>query len=250
MEMKDFLEARVKAYNNKKVEDTHYNCELCLNRGDFMELKGDQLVMITCECYYIRQEVKRKLREIGADSWGKWTFDNFNALTKTQKTVKQQALDYLKEPNGKWFYIGGKVGSGKSHITNAIYDELIKRGYTTKYMSYFDLQRLGQDLKSYDTATRESAEMMYNRILKKQVLFIDDIFKGKQRNDHGEHLTWQLLNERYNLSSTITLITAEMTYTELLADDESLASRIYERAEGYVLEISENAKNYRIGAVK
>ena len=66
------------------------------------------------------------------------------------------------------------------------------------------------------------------------MLYIDDLFKG---NVTGAdlNLAFQLINARYNDRKLITILSSELTLSEIIEQDEALGGRIYERARGFVL---------------
>ena len=78
------------------------------------------------------------------------------------------------------------------------------------------------------------------------VLYIDDLFKGREVSDADIKIAFDILNSRYIDNKKITIISSELTLQELYEIDEACASRITERARGYIFNIGkERSKNFR-----
>ena len=80
-------------------------------------------------------------------------------------------------------------------------------------------------------------------------MYIDDLFKTKQGASVTAadiNIAFEILNYRY-INDMLTIISSEKTLREILDIDEAVGSRIYEMAQGYILNISADpAKNYRM----
>lgn len=81
-----------------------------------------------------------------------------------------------------------------------------------------------------------------------RVLYIDDLFKtgkGQQPTTGDVNLAFEILNARYNDSSKITLLSSELTVDQILAIDEAVGSRIYERSKGWYFDLT-GRNNWRL----
>ena len=67
-----------------------------------------------------------------------YTFDSYRADEVWQKPIWDGAHAYLDDYTGKWWYIGGQVGAGKTHICTAITGEMLRRGMEVRYMLWRD----------------------------------------------------------------------------------------------------------------
>ena len=83
-----------------------------------------------------------------------------------------------------------------------------------------------------------------------KVLYIDDLLKtqgNKQPSEQEYQVAMEIINARYCDPALLTIISTELTLTELFAIDEALAGRIAERASIYTLQIAKKAgRNYRL----
>ena len=144
--------------------------------------------------------------------------------------IKQEALRYLSDHNGRRFFIGGQAGAGKTHICTALVGQLIQKGYGAKYMLWKDesakLKRVMHESAQYERLLQELKSV--------PVLYIDDFFKTSVNSEGNKtpptqgdiNLAFEILNYRYN-QDRITIISSEMTIKEIIACDEAVGSRIF-----------------------
>ena len=129
-------------------------------------------------------------------------------------------------------------------MCTAIVGELLKRGIAVKYCLWRDestrLKALANKLE-FDTEIA-----VYKRT---DCLYIDDLFKTKQGisvTAADINIAFEILNYRY-INDMLTIISSEKTLREILDIDEAVGSRIYEMAQGYMLNLqADKAKNYRV----
>jgi len=218
-------------------------CSCCNDIGWIDTAQG----MIECQCR-IERRTKRLLAKSGLDNVvDNYTFDNYIAKADWQKHIKATAQAYVKDHAGKWFFIGGQVGAGKSHICTAIVGQLLKAGIPCRYMLWRD------DVVKLKAVVTEDTE--YQGIISKlkdiDCLYIDDFFKterGKVPTAADINVAFELINYRYN-KQLPTLISSEKTIDELLDIDEAVGSRIYQMTRNSCLEIAKDkSKNMRLRA--
>ena len=118
----EFTKQRCESWNKIKGnlhEADGYDCKLCDNRGGHYEAveQGGYWyeVLKQCKCMNIRNALRR-LNKSGLKSVTDKKFDNFECTEEWQKKLKSVAIDYCKNGEGKWFFIGGQSGSGKTHL--------------------------------------------------------------------------------------------------------------------------------------
>lgn len=233
--------------------DSNYDCPLCHNKGVVAVLSENYgayaPAFVECQCMNVRRSIS-KMEQSGL--YGiiqNCTFDRFVATEKWQQTLKEAAQTYARQPVG-WFYIGGQVGSGKTHLCSAIFRELLLAGRQAVYMPWRDcVTRLkaitkdpiyGEEISKYKRAS---------------VLYIDDLFKtgraadstAQQPTGADINIAFEILNHRYLYPQLVTIISSELTAEELVAIDEATGSRIIERINGIPLVVDKDVtKNYRL----
>lgn len=168
-------------------------------------------------------------------------FDNFEAKTSWQADVLLKAKAYALEPKD-WFYIGGQVGAGKTHICTAICLELINKGFDVRYMLWRD-EIMAIKLNMTDDYSERLEELKNT-----EVLYIDDFFKGRKGEEptaSDVNIAFEIINYRY-INNKITLISSERSIDEIIAIDEALGSRVLQKARKYTFCIGKDKqKNYR-----
>lgn len=172
-----------------------------------------------------------------------YTFKDYKANEEWQKNILKQAIDYVKHFEDNWFYIGGQIGAGKTHICTAILrniGELNNISYT--YIKCDEeLEKLKQ--LTYDNP-EEYGNVMY-RLKNTRLLFIDDFFR-KLPTEVDKAKMFDIINFRY-LNNKPCIFSSEKSLPEILNIDEAIGSRIFEMAKKFNIEIGKDmSKNYRL----
>lgn len=236
--------------------DDGYDCRICKNKGIVAELREFPAGMyshsyVICKCEEVRRSIMRMKRSGLKNIIKDYTFDKFEATEPWQKSVKEAAMSYAKDPQG-WFFLGGQSGAGKTHLCTAICREFLLAGKRVTYMLWRD------EIVKIKSAATEGGELskILDSYKKVDVLYIDDLFKtGKAADNTIQKPTvadinyaFEILNYRYNNPSLLTIISSELTEDELLDIDEAIGGRIFERAKS--ISIAKNRdRNYRIRKV-
>ena len=236
----DLVEAKVQAQNSAKGELNYYDCHKCLNRGFVAHRRGDTVVTCECDCMPIRRSLRNIAKSGLTGLLDRYTFERYTTPENWQQSAKAMAQEYALNPDGKWFCAFGAVGAGKSHLCTAICVELLARGIEVRYMLWRDESVM---LKATVNEAHTYSEAI-NRLKNVDVLYIDDLFKGKAPTPADINLAYEILNHRY-AGNKATIISSELTMANFLDIDQGVGSRIYERSRGYVAEFS-GQKNQRL----
>ena len=182
-----------------------------------------------------RRRCLARIRRSGlGELYERYTLDTYSTGEPWQQHIKSKALEYIKGASG-WFFVCGRSGSGKTHITAGITRELIEAGMETRY---FMRRQDGPKLKA-TINNREEYEHMMHDFVDCRVLLIDDLWKSITVSEADVSLTFELLNARYNSPSKLTLISSEKTVNQILSIDEAVGGRIVERARGFILKTAD-----------
>lgn len=227
-------------------EEDGYNCEICRNKGVVARVgEGGGEVCAPCKCQKIRATLNRARRSGLGDIITEYTFDKFETAEDWQKGVKSTAQAFCTDEAAKWFFIGGQVGSGKTHICTAIAAHYIKAGQEVKYMIWAEEAKKLKALVNDESYTAEIA--IYKNV---DVLYIDDFLKVKNGEDPtaGDiNLAFEIINRRLIDRNKITIISSEKTLNEIIDYDEATMSRIAKEAGKYKINIGKDRnKNYRL----
>ena len=235
----------------KKLEDplmnlekvSEYKCDKCRDITYIVE-DGEAR---ECECKALR-DCEDILRRSGiSEAFRKKRFDNFDfsrdkATMDGYKIATGYALNFKdkeKDRDNSIMFIG-QVGSGKTHLSLAIANELMDSGVGVLYMGYREVVTgIKQNIMD---------EVYYNRVMGRykscRVLLIDDLFKGGiSKSD--VNIVFEILNFRY-LNGLPVIVSSELGVSELMAVDEAIGSRLMEMCGSCLVEMKGKRLNYRI----
>ena len=222
------------------------NCRLCKNRGYYAKINANgDFTLQECKCIATRGTMQKAQKSGLGMVLSSLTFDKYEAKEEWQKDIKDKAIKFATDKGNKWFFIGGQVGAGKTHICTAICGNFIKQGKNVKYMLWTDeskrLKAIVNDDAEYSKAVEELKTV--------DVLYIDDFLKVKagEKPTAGDiNLAFEILNRRM-INNEITVISSEKTIFDLMDVDEALMSRVYQKTGEYKINIEKDVnKNYRL----
>ena len=248
MSAEEYESQRVKWANETIGKLPGPHCPECLDKGYIMERRGVELVSVECQCMKKRRNIRNMEKSGLKDLLERYTFDRFQTPEPWQQAAKQKALDYLADHDGKWFVASGNPGSGKSHLCTAVCGGLLDSGLEVRYMWRDSATRIKAVVNDSEAYSR-----LVEPVKRVPVLYIDDFLKaardefGKLKITPGDiNLAFELLNARYNSKKLVTIISTELSIEQILAVDEAVGSRIYERSKGYYLRFEGKGKNWRM----
>lgn len=235
--------------NYKREEKENKACPKC--NGTFW-VQGENKGYSRCSCFK-EERNKRLWQKFGVNLEDIKTLDEYKVINKTTSVIKSGAVYYtsshkkIKGTRENSFAVLGQSGSGKSHITIAIGERLIREGIEVVYMPYIEGMRLLKSLaQDYEAYTNE-----LNRFIKAEVLIIDDLFKDKVRNGKiigtltevdMKHI-YPILNYRY-VNKLSTIYSSELCISEIEELDEAIGRRIREACGRYMFNIIGREKRY------
>ncbi len=193
---------------------------------------------------------------VGED-FGTKRLDTFEVEGRSRQVVEAYRLavqyverfDTIRKEDCNWLAMVGQVGSGKTHLTIGIANELLARNIGVVYMQYREaIPRIKQVI----TDETEYSRAM-NRYKNAQVLVVDDLFKEAVTRWNGEvrltesdlRIIFELFNYRYFKRLPV-IISSEYGIKPLLDLDEGLGSRIFEMCKGRFIEFHGQELNYRL----
>ena len=235
---------KAEEYNALQGSLTGYDCPTCHNKGFVAVVHEgeDTYRLAKCHCMAIRKSIARIKHSGLSDVLDKYTFDRYRADDDWQKRVKRKAMQYAENGDG-WFFIGGQVGCGKTHICTAIVSELLKKGIAARYMLWRDEMTKLQAIRFNDQAF-ERRMRAWKTV---PVLYLDDLFKTKEPSGFEINATFEVINARYNRPDLRTIVSSEKQSREITDIDEAIGSRIVERSKGYRLDITrDDSRNQRM----
>lgn len=238
------VDDEISAYNQRIGDLEGFYCPKCKNRGSVLvkvyEPMYGQFISARkdCECKPGRDSKLRLIKSGAGPMLLKCTLDSFRTDHEWQKRLKDKATLYPREHASSWWYLGGTVGSGKSHICAGIMQSLINAGKSCRWMDWPDESMKTQMSRwgDYDENLRPWKEA--------PVLIIDDFLKatksgkGKAPREADVRMAYAIITSRNRDQDKVTIISSEHVLPDLDDIEEALACRIYERtAQRYRLEI-------------
>ena len=226
-----------------KDEDNKYKCKKCKDVTYILTERG----AVSCSCKELR-EAERILSKSGiSKEFANKTFDNFDYSRNVQvlnayNMARQYANNFqdIKDSRPNSIIFMGSVGGGKSHLSFAIANALMKKGVGVIYMGYREsIMKIKQNVMNMD-----EYEKIMNRYKKCKVLLIDDLFKGNITLS-DINIIFEIVNYRY-FNNLPMIISTEKCIKDLLEIDEAIGSRILEMAKDYNMELKGGKLNYRI----
>ncbi|OGL39538.1 MAG: hypothetical protein A3C43_10945 [Candidatus Schekmanbacteria bacterium RIFCSPHIGHO2_02_FULL_38_11] len=212
-------------------------CQICQGTGwKEVDVKGIAQVK-RCECF--KTKSRNKLIEQGKIP-GRYrfcTFESYENHDPSQRVAKRIAEQFVKNypdvDDAGLFFIGD-CGVGKTHLSVAILQALIKtKGVPCIFFDFWDLLKSIQMSFSPDSEVSESE--ILSPVLNKEVVLLDDLGAHKVTDWRRDILTY-IINKRYN-EKRVTIITTNYLIEKPSKSNEDtledrigyrLVSRLYE----------------------
>lgn len=258
------IESREDEY--KKGEDLY--CKNC-NTQRTMWLAGFKMrVRCLCKCQTLkRDEEERKfyqqqrlaeldrLKEASliGERYKNVTFSNTNlednkdfnnayARCKRYCEVSQQVYE-----EGMGIYLYGNSGTGKTHLTSCMANELMEQGYQVLFTNFAEISKIIKTTFKRDS--RETENDYINQLATIDFLFIDDLgTEIVQKNDEDTWLQekiYDVINKRYNANKP-TIFTSNYSMKELVTERGLMKKTVDRIIEMSTAILKIEGKSYRL----
>lgn len=207
-------------------------------------------VMKDCECH--KKVVSQNLIKSSeiTEEFKKVGFGSFELEGKHQliNDAYQCAINYFKDFDSikgsrhNSISLLGQPGCGKTHLLTAVANNLIVKKQVS--VLYFPFVEGFNDLKD----DFNLLEQKIQRMKRVGVLFIDDLFKGREFPTGFQiEQMFGVINYRY-LNHKPIMVSSEKTVDELCDIDEALGTRIYQMCQDFTVVIKGDRKvlNHRL----
>ncbi|EPR10128.1 hypothetical protein L323_14920 [Ruminiclostridium papyrosolvens C7] len=204
-----------------------------------------------CKCRELKY-YKRILEGSGiSEVFQSKTIREYIPKNDKQKQSKAMAIEYInnfhiiRSQRNNSLGITGQPGSGKTHLTIAISNELLRRGIGVLYLQYREVMTQLKQVINDD----EQYQMQMNRFKSAPLLLIDDLFKGAIRdgkvNESEMRIMFELINHRY-LKQLPVLVSSEYNINKMIDFDDATGSRIAEMCKGRTIDLIGKELNHRM----
>lgn len=246
-----------------------YDCHICNDEGSYIEFMKDQQgsivydiylddegkekarkaveVMTICKCV-AEKRVKHLFKSSRiTDEMQTKGFKNFDTTGRPPviQDAKHKVMEYAKhfseirKNRNNSIALLGQPGCGKTHLLMALANTLIYYGTAVIYFSWIDGFN---DLKD----NFDNLNDMIHRLQTVEVLFIDDMFKGRREiTDFQRETLFAIINYRY-LNHLPVLISSEKDTDQMCNMDEAIGSRIHEMCRDYLIVMQGKELNFRL----
>ncbi|WP_309806954.1 ATP-binding protein [Paenibacillus hunanensis] len=201
------------------------------------------------ECSCRRDHISRIMSSSHiTEEFQRKSFDNFDCdgrpgiVTNAYECAKGYAEDFpdIRNTPQNSLALLGRSGCGKTHLTIAASNQLLSRGVAVVYFPWVEgFNELKNDLSQLDQRIR--------RLQQAEVLFIDDMFKGRAEPTAFQlEQLFAIVNDRY-LNKRPMIVSSEQTIAQMCEYDEAIASRINEMCRDYKVTLTGGLElNYRL----
>jgi len=250
-------------------EDGIKYCSKCKTRRETAEIVPflNRRMPVMCECM---QEAERKAEEqekyrkkmkrleelrsasLLGERYKNTTFDStdttvggdfMKAYNRCRKycEVSAEALQ-----NGYGIYLYGNSGSGKTHLTACICNELLNNFQECLFTNFFEIAKM---IRATFKRSNTDAETVIRRICEIDFLFIDDLgTEVLQRNGEDNWLQEQvfdIINKRYN-NKKPTIFSSNHSLSELISDRGMMQKTVERIMEMSTAIIKVEGQSYRM----
>lgn len=169
------------------------------------------------------------------------TFDHAFNRCKKYCEVADKVL-----AEGMGIYLFGDTGTGKTHLTACMVNELINKRYQVLFTNFFEISKI---IRSTFGKSSESENDYINRLANIDFLFIDDL--GTERVQNGESDLWlqekifDVLNKRYN-NKKPTIFSSNHSLAELINDRGFMKKTVDRIAEMSTAILKVEGESYRL----
>ncbi len=202
--------------------EPQFACKKCNDTGYFEENNKT----LTCECYkkLLSATACEQLNKISPLSLS--TFDSFNLSYYSESPDKNGNVPYTRmskiydfclkyaksfSVNSKGILMKGGTGLGKTHLSLAIANEVINKGYSVVYVSAPDiLSKLEKEHFSYDY---DKEQLLMQSLIDCDLLILDDL--GTEfSTPFANAAVYNIFNTRVNMGKPI-IINTNLTPSEI-----------------------------------
>lgn len=204
--------------------EPHFTCEKCRDTGRIENEKG---ITVLCECLKnIRMQIAceelNKVSPLSLSTFESFRLDcydmdvvpgtstsDYDRMSKILEYCKKYAENFSAESDG--IIMKGATGLGKTHLSLAIANEIIKKGFGVIYVSAPDiLAKLERFHFNYDY---DEEEQIVTTLTECDLLIIDDLGTEFQSN-YNTSAIYNIFNSRL-LKKHPTIINTNLTLKEL-----------------------------------
>lgn len=202
----------------------------------------------------LRRVDQLKVASLLGERYKNATFDSTDMDAEEFKKVADRARKYCEVADkvladGVGIYLYGSKGTGKTHLTACIANELMANYYSVLYTNFTEISK---GIRATFGSRQESEAAFIDRLATIDFLFIDDFGTESVMRD-GDDLwlqekIFEVVNKRYNSNKPI-IFTSNYSLAEMMRD-RGLADKTVDRISEMCEVIKLDGSSYRLKAKK
>lgn len=229
-------------------EDGLIYCKNCNTKRqtDILIFGRHQPVMCYCQSqeYHKEEERQRQLEKqrivdklkkasLLGEKYKNTTFENTEMTSKEFEKIYSRCKKYCEVADvvldkGIGIYLFGNKGTGKSHITSCMANELMNKYYTVLYTNFAEISKY---IRGTFNKTNETEYDFLERLTNIDFLFIDDfgteIVTKNNQDVWLQEKVFEVVNKRYNNNKPI-IFTSNYSLRELI-EERGIADKTIDR---------------------
>ena len=238
----------------------NYECQQCKDELGYLvrDESGNEKWRI-CECVERRRQKRLFKSSNISGEFQHITFDGFvldgrpQCVHSAYNAVQHYLANFesLRGTANNSIALLGVPGSGKTHLLIAAANALLAQGVGVLYFPWVE----GSNELRGAVAKKADVQAKIDAMKNVDVLFIDDLFKGrKEVKDFQLEWLFEVVNYRY-LNHLPLMVSSERYFDQIFSIDEGIGRRIFERSRAHKVDMllgqdEEGALNYSIQGVE
>ena len=220
----------------------NYECQQCKDELGYLvrDDQGNEKWRI-CDCVEGRRQKRLFKSSNISGEFQRVTFDNFvldgrpECVRSAYYAVQHYLANFesLRGTKNNSIALLGVPGSGKTHLLIAAANTLLAQGIGVLYFPWVEGSNELRDAVAKKADVQAKIDAMKNV----DVLFIDDLFKGrKEVKDFQLEWLFEVVNYRY-LNHLQMMVSSERYFDQIFSIDEGIGRRIFERSRAHKVDM-------------
>lgn len=218
-------------------------CRLCRDKRFTVHIDGDQIIAKDCFC---RGKDTDPTHKEEYEKLTTCTFERFRINEPWQREELRKVKVWLAQNRYPFLFIGGKTGTGKTHLAFAAYGILLKRGIGGEYIPW---RIAAMDLKERLRDYVEYGDARISELKSKPLLFLDDALgfsSGGFPEDDDFRLLKELVEARAR-NGLRTIITSRFRAMGLYGVSKAIGDAVTKACGGtqnFAIEVEQTVKSF------
>ena len=189
--------------------------ETCEIHGQWQYMKDidndpNKTICINASCpdCIVENKVKKIMGDSGIQKrFLKCTFENYHTDNENSLAIKNRLIGYCNKfktilENGNNLILSGSVGTGKTHLSCAVANEIAKKGFTSVFRTLSEISSMIHNAKSFDA--EKNVEQVMKSLVEVDLLIIDEVGAVAEKDNA---VLFDVINARYAENRPMIILT-------------------------------------------